>query len=75
MKRLLLRWFKKEILSDVRLFLSKQGFKLPPSQVEALSKKFKVKREVLEMLNEELATRIADQVVSFLEEYLEKAGR
>jgi len=75
MKKFLLRWLKNEILSDVRRFLSKRTLKLPSSQVDALAKKFKVKPEVLEMLNEEIATRITDQVVVLLEEYLEKAGR
>jgi len=75
MKKFLLRWLKNEILSDVRSFLSKRTLKLPSSQVDALAKKFKVKPEVLEMLNEEIATRITDQVVVLLEEYLEKAGR
>ena len=75
MKKFLLRWLKNEILSDVRRFLSKRTLKLPSSQVDALAKKFKVKPEVLEMLNEEIATRITDQVVVLLKEYLEKAGR
>jgi len=75
MKKFLLRWLKNEILSDVRSFLSKRTLKLPSSQVDDLAKKFKVKPEVLEMLNEEIATRITDQVVVLLEEYLEKAGR
>jgi len=75
MKKFLLRWLKNEILTDVRRFLSKRTLKLPSSQVDALAKKFKVKPEVLEMLNEEIATRITDQVVVLLDEYLEKAGR
>ena len=75
MKKFLLRWLKNEILSDVRRFLSKRTLKLPSTQVDALAKKFKVNPEVLEMLNEEIATRITDQVVVLLDEYLEKAGR
>jgi hypothetical protein len=75
MKKLLLRWLKNEILSVVRRLLSEHTLKLPSSQVEALAKKFKVKKEVLEMLNEEIATRITDQLVSALKDYLEKAGR
>jgi DNA-directed RNA polymerase specialized sigma24 family protein len=75
MKKFLLRWLKNEILSDVRRALSERALKLPSSQVDSLAKKFKVKPEVLEMLNEEIATRITDQVVALLDEYLEKAGR
>ena len=75
MKKFLLRWLKNEILSDVRSSLRERTLKLPPSQVDALAKKFKVKPEVLEMLNEEIAVRITDQVVALLDEYLEKAGR
>jgi DNA-directed RNA polymerase specialized sigma24 family protein len=75
MKKFLLRWLKNEILSDVRRALTERTLKLPSSQVDALAKKFKVKPEVLEMLNEEIATRITDQVVALLDEYLEKAGR
>jgi DNA-directed RNA polymerase specialized sigma24 family protein len=75
MKKFLLRWLKNEILSDVRRALTERTLKLPSSQVDALAKKFKVKPEVLETLNEEIATRITDQVIVFLEEYLEKAGR
>ncbi len=75
MKKLLLRWLKNDVLSEVRRFLSERSFKLPPSQVEALAKRFKVKPELLEMLNEELATRLANEVLSRLQSYLEKAGR
>jgi len=75
MKKFLLRWLRNEILSDVRSLLRERTLKLPSSQVDALAKKFKVKPEVLEMLNEEIATRITDQVVVLLDEYLEKAGR
>jgi DNA-directed RNA polymerase specialized sigma24 family protein len=75
MKKFLLRWLRNEILSDVRSLLRERALKLPSSQVDALAKKFKVKPEVLEMLNEEIATRITDQVVVLLDEYLEKAGR
>jgi len=75
MKKFLLRWLKKEILSDVRRTLKERTLKLPSSQVDALAKKFKVKPELLEMLNEEIATRITDQVIVLLDEYLKKAGR
>jgi len=75
MKKFLLRWLTKEILADVRRTLKERTLKLPSSQVDALAKKFKVKPELLEMLNEEIATRITDQVVVFLDEYLKKAGR
>ena len=75
MKKFLLRWLKNEILSDVRRALTESTLKLPSSQVDALAKKFKIKPEVLEMLNEEIATRITDQLVVLLDEYLEKAGR
>jgi hypothetical protein len=75
MKKFLLRWLKNEILSDVKSFLKERALKLPSSQVDALAKKFKVKPEVLELLNEEIATRITDHVVALLDEYLEKAGR
>jgi DNA-directed RNA polymerase specialized sigma24 family protein len=75
MKKFLLRWLKNEILSDVRRAFTERTLKLPPSQVDALAKKFKVKPEVLEMLNEEIATRIKNQVVALLDKYLEKAGR
>jgi DNA-directed RNA polymerase specialized sigma24 family protein len=75
MKKFLLRWLKNEILSDVRSLLRERALKLPSSQVDALAKKFKVKPEVLEMLNEEISTRITDQIVILLDEYLEKAGR
>ena len=75
MKKFLLRWLKNEILSDVRRALTERTLKLSSSQVDALAKKFKVKPELLEMLNEEIATRITDQVVVLLDEYLEKAGR
>jgi len=75
MKRFLLRWLKNQILSDVRRALSERKLKLPSSHVDALAKKFKIKPEVLELLNEEISTRIADQVVALLDEYLEKAGR
>jgi hypothetical protein len=75
MKKFLLRWLKSEILSNVRRTLTERSLKLPSSQVDALAKKFKVKPEVLEMLNEEIATRIAHQVVVLLDEYLGKAGR
>ena len=75
MKKFLLRWLKNEILSDVRRALTQRTLKLPSSQVDALAKKFKIKTEVLELLNEEIATRITDQVVALLDEYLEKAGR
>jgi len=75
MKKFLLRWLKNEILSDVRRALTESTLKLPSSQVDALAKKFKIKPEVLEMLNEEIATRITDQLVVLLDKYLEKAGR
>ena len=75
MKKFLLRWLRNEILSDVRSLLRERALKLPSSQVDALAKKFKVKPEVLEMMNEEIATRITNQVVVLLDEYLEKAGR
>ena len=75
MKKLLLRWLKNEILSNVRRALTERTLKLPSSQVDALAKKFKIKPEVLEMLNEEISTRITDQVVSLLDEYLDKAGQ
>jgi len=75
MKKFLLRWLKNEILSDVRSLLRERALKLPYSQVDALAKKFKVKPELLEMLNEDIATRITDQVVALLDEYLKKAGR
>jgi len=62
MKKFLLRWLRNEILSDVRSLLRERALKLPSSQVDALAKKFKVKPEVLEMLNEEIATRITKRL-------------
>lgn len=75
MKKILIRWLKTEIISEVRNYLRDRALKLPSSQIEALSKKFKVKSEVLESLNEEIAIRITDMAVQALEELLEKRSR
>jgi len=75
MKRLLIRWLKSEIIADLRTYLRERALKLPSSQIDALAKKFKVKPEVLESLNEEIAIRVTDFAIKALEELLEKKAR
>jgi len=75
MKRLLIRWLRSEIIADLRTYLRERALKLPSSQIEALAKKFKVKPEVLESLNEEIAIRVTDFAIKALEELLEKRSR
>jgi len=68
------RWIKRLVSSrwknELREYLSTRAFRLPDSQIQELAKRFKTKPQLIEMLNEEIAIRLADAVIDFVEKKL-----